>query len=89
MLFDIRTIVGSLLSIYGVVLLVTGLVNNTAAEQAKTGGWNINLWAGIGILAVGLAFIAWVLLRPVQVTAAKPVADPEAPLDPDRIAPAE
>ncbi|MFC8047399.1 hypothetical protein [Nocardia sp. NPDC057353] len=88
MLFDIRTIVGSLLSIYGVVLLVTGLVNNTAAEQAKTGGWNVNLWSGIGILVVGLAFIAWVLIRPVKPV--EPVAaDPEAPLDPEGIAPAK
>lgn len=89
MLFDIRTIVGSLLSIYGVVLLVTGLVNNTAAEQAKTGGWNVNLWSGIGILAVGLAFIAWVLLRPVKAIEATPVTDPDAPLDPEGIAPAK
>ncbi|MEV0359490.1 hypothetical protein AB0H71_25890 [Nocardia sp. NPDC050697] len=89
MLFDIRTIVGSLLSIYGVVLLVTGLVHNTAAEQAKTGGWNVNLWAGIGILVAGLAFIAWVLLRPVKALEPTPAADPEAPLDPEGITPAK
>ncbi|WP_067659901.1 hypothetical protein [Nocardia harenae] len=89
MLFDIRTIVGSLLSIYGVVLLVTGLVHNTAAEQAKTGGWNVNLWSGIGLVVVGLAFIAWVLLRPVEELASTPPADPETPLDPEGIAPAK
>jgi hypothetical protein len=67
MLFDIRTIVGALLGCYAVVLVVTGLVHDTAAEQAKTGGINVNLWAGLGMGAVALAFVAWVLLRPVQV----------------------
>jgi hypothetical protein len=67
MLFDIRTIVGSLLGCYAVVLVVTGLVHDTAAEQAKTGGINVNLWAGLGMGAVAVAFVAWVLLRPVQV----------------------
>ncbi|WP_063048719.1 hypothetical protein [Nocardia arthritidis] len=66
MLFDIRTIVGALLGCYAVVLVVTGLVHDTAAEQAKTGGINVNLWAGLGMGAVALAFVAWVLLRPVQ-----------------------
>jgi drug/metabolite transporter (DMT)-like permease len=86
MLFDIRTIVGALLGTYGVVLVVTGLVNDTAAEQAKTGGININLWAGIGMGAVGLFFLAWVLLRPVVPTATAPTVaggHPEPPADED------
>jgi hypothetical protein len=65
MLFDIRTIVGALLGSYGIILIVTGLVNDTAAEEAKTGGMNINLWAGLGMGAVAIAFLAWVILRPV------------------------
>ncbi|MGW4366270.1 hypothetical protein ACWEKT_11545 [Nocardia takedensis] len=67
MLFDIRTIVGALLGLYAVILIVTGLVHDTAAEEAKTGGINVNLWAGLGMGAVAVAFIAWVVLRPVQV----------------------
>ncbi|MGQ4599158.1 hypothetical protein [Nocardia sp. R6R-6] len=67
MLFDIRTIVGALLGCYAVVLVVTGLVHDTAAEQAKTGGVNVNLWSGIGMGVVALAFLVWTLLRPVQV----------------------
>ncbi|MCM6778597.1 hypothetical protein NDR87_34465 [Nocardia sp. CDC159] len=66
MLFDIRTIVGALLGVYGVILIVTGLVNNTEADQVRTGGWNTNLWAGIGMAVVALAFLAWVRLRPVK-----------------------
>ncbi|MBF6471206.1 MULTISPECIES: hypothetical protein [Nocardia] len=67
MLFDIRTIVGALLGCYAIVLVVTGLVHDTAAQQAKTGGVNVNLWAGLGMGVVAIAFVAWALLRPVQV----------------------
>ncbi|MFI6366073.1 hypothetical protein ACIBG0_25335 [Nocardia sp. NPDC050630] len=67
MLFDIRTIVGALLGSYAVVLVVTGLVHNTGAEEAKTGGVNVNIWAGLGMGAVAIAFLVWVLLRPVAV----------------------
>lgn len=66
MLFDIRTIVGALLGIYGIILVITGLVD-AAGDEAKTGGININLWSGIGMAAVALAFLLWTLLRPVAV----------------------
>lgn len=79
MLFDIRTIVGGLLGLYGLVLVVTGLVHDTAAEEAKTGGINVNLWAGLGMLVVAAAFIAWTLLRPVAVD-----RDPGAEIESDR-----
>ncbi|TQM31024.1 hypothetical protein [Nocardia bhagyanarayanae] len=65
MLFDIRTIVGALLGSYGVILVITGLVHDTGAEEAKTGGINVNVWAGVGMIAVALVFLVWVLLRPV------------------------
>ncbi|WP_219823230.1 hypothetical protein [Nocardia nova] len=66
MLFDIRTIVGSLLGSYGLILVVTALVHDTAADRVRTGGWNINLWAGIGMLVAAAAFLLWVVLRPVR-----------------------
>ncbi|MBO0855707.1 MAG: hypothetical protein J2P18_18305 [Nocardia sp.] len=72
MLFDIRTIVGALLGVYGIVLIVTAAVHDTAAERARAGGWNINLWAGIGMLVVGALFLLWAVLRPVR---RGPVAD--------------
>ncbi|GAA5069577.1 hypothetical protein [Nocardia callitridis] len=65
MFFDIRTIVGALLGLYGIVLIITGFVNNTAAQEAKTGGININLWSGIGMAVFALLFILWAYLRPV------------------------
>ncbi|WP_068066736.1 hypothetical protein [Nocardia xishanensis] len=73
MLFDIRTIVGALLGCYGVILVITGLVHDTAEEEAKTGGVDVNIWAGVGMIAVALAFLTWVLLRPV-----KPAEPPRA-----------
>ncbi|MFI6047093.1 hypothetical protein ACIA8C_36115 [Nocardia sp. NPDC051321] len=80
MLFDIRTIVGALLGCYGVVLVITGLVSNSAADQAKTGNININLWAGLGMGVVALLFIAWVILRPIAVPDKSPAAElPDEP----------
>ena len=77
MLFDIRTIVGALLGCYGIVLIITGLVNNTAAEQAKTGGININLWAGIGMVVFAIAFLLWAVIRPVVAPTEPASADAE------------
>ncbi|WP_194826313.1 hypothetical protein [Nocardia sp. XZ_19_231] len=67
MLFDIRTIIGALLGSYGAVLVITSLVQDSAAQEAKTGGIDVNLWAGLGMLGVAVVFIGWAVLRPVQV----------------------
>lgn len=64
-LFDIRNIIGSLLAIYGVILLLMGLFADY--DEDKTGGVNANLWAGVALLVVGLGFIAWAKIRPVVV----------------------
>jgi hypothetical protein len=70
-LFDIRNVIGSLLAVYGVILLLMGLFGDP--EVDKTGGPNANLWAGIALLVVGAAFIAWGVLRPVVPDAPHPV----------------
>lgn len=75
--FDIRNITGGLIGFYGVVLVIMGLVNDTAAERAETGDVNANLWSGIVMVAVGLGFLLWSKLRPVVVD--------EAPVDQDQI----
>lgn len=72
MLFDIRTIVGALLACYGVILVITGLVDDPAAAEAKTGGVNVNLWAGVGMTVVAGAFFVWARLRPVPPTSSAP-----------------
>ena len=62
---DIRNIIGGLLAVYGVILTGMGLFGDQ--ELDKTGDVNANLWAGIGLLVVGLAFIAWAVVRPIVV----------------------
>jgi hypothetical protein len=68
---DVRNIIGALLTLYGVILLLMGLFGSTepASPDAPSGGGdvNANLWAGLALLAVGLAFIAWWRLRPIVV----------------------
>ena len=66
-LFDIRSVIGGLFLVYGVVCLVFGLVSYTAADAAKTGGVNLNLWAGIGMLVFAAAFLLWNKLNPTKV----------------------
>ncbi len=67
--FDIRFVIGGLLGIYGVILILLGLFNATDEELARGDGLNINLWGGIGMLVVAIAFAAWARLRPVVVPA--------------------
>ncbi len=79
--FDLRNIIGLLLTIYGVILTLMGLFADPETE--KTGGVNANLWAGLALLVVGLGFIAWARLRPIIVPEhVDPVGD-----DPTRPAP--
>ena len=64
-LFDLRRVIGGLLAVYGAMLTVVGLFAS-AATKAKAAGININLWAGLAMLVVGLAFLAWAFLRPLR-----------------------
>jgi hypothetical protein len=59
-------VIGGLLTLYGVVLTVMGLFACDDAK-AKAAGININLWAGLVILAGGAVFLGWVVLRPLRV----------------------
>ena len=65
-LFDIRTVIGALFAIYGVVCLITGLADFSAADKARAGGININLWSGIGMLIVAALFIIWSVTKPFR-----------------------
>ena len=64
---DIRTIIAMLIGIYGVVLVLTGLVGTSDAELQRSGGMNINLIAGVAMVVVALLFVLWARLRPVVV----------------------
>ena len=63
--FDVRNIIGMLLTAYGVILTALGLFGDTGED--KTGGVNANLYAGIALLVVGVFFLVWMRLRPIVV----------------------
>ncbi len=63
-LFDLRRIIAGLFIVYGIILTITGLLDSKA-EVAKAAGLRINLIAGLGMLALGIFFVAWALLRPL------------------------
>jgi len=65
--FDIRMIIAMLIGLYGVVLVITGLVATSDADLDKADGININLWAGLGMTAVAALFLVWARLRPIVV----------------------
>ena len=69
-LFDIRRLIGGLFLIYGLILVVLGL-GESDKSIAKSADINVNLWAGLGMLAVSAFFIAWALLRPLGDEAAE------------------
>ena len=65
-LFDLRTLIGGLFVLYGVLLSVVGLFDNDA-EIAKADGIRINLWLGLAMLLLGALFLLWVRLRPLKI----------------------
>lgn len=65
-LFDLRTLIGGLFLLYGLLLTVVGIFDNDA-EIAKADGIRINLWLGLSMLLVGALFLLWVFLRPLKV----------------------
>ncbi|WP_151484380.1 hypothetical protein [Streptomyces albicerus] len=62
-LFDIRRIIGGLFVVYGIIVTIAGITVSDA-NLDKAEGVNINLWTGLGMLALGLFFLAWLWLRP-------------------------
>ncbi|MFE1768404.1 hypothetical protein ACWDBF_33320 [Streptomyces angustmyceticus] len=62
-LFDVRRIIGGLFVVYGVIVTIAGLTASDA-DLKKAQDININLWTGLGMLALGLFFLIWLKLRP-------------------------
>ncbi|MBW0117255.1 hypothetical protein [Pseudonocardia abyssalis] len=63
-LFDLRTVIAVLFGVYGVILTLLGLFGGSPEELAKSGGVDINLWTGVGMLVVAAIFVTWQRLRP-------------------------
>lgn len=74
-IFDLRRIIGGLFVVYGVIVTIAG-ITDSEAEIDKAQGININLWTGLGMLALGVFFLVWLKLRPVAPVT--PTLPPEA-----------
>jgi hypothetical protein len=61
-LLDIRRIIGSVLGIYGVLLIGAGLFGSDA-DKDKAAGVNINLWVGLALLVASALFWVWASTR--------------------------
>jgi hypothetical protein len=57
MILDLRFPMGLLFAVLGLLLTAYGLLGDPAVYAASL-GINVNLWAGTGILAFGLAMLA-------------------------------
>ena len=62
-IFDLRSFIGVLFVIFGVLVTISGFTA-TEADIEKAAGINIALWVGLLMLATGVIFLAWVLLSP-------------------------
>ncbi|WP_369247173.1 hypothetical protein [Streptomyces sp. R41] len=74
-LFDIRLMIGGLFVIYGIIVTIAGITVSDA-NLDKAEGVNINLWTGLGMLALGVFFLVWLWLRPLA-PPVPPVAEDE------------
>ncbi len=63
--FDIRRLIGGLFLLYGLILLVLGLVGSHTVKT-KAAGINIDLWTGLGMLVFGGLMLFWALAKPVR-----------------------
>ena len=63
-LFDLRSVIGLLFVVYGLVLTILGLIGETQEELDKAGGIALNLWTGLAMLVGGIVFYAWAFAKP-------------------------
>jgi len=77
-LFDLRSFIGSLFVIFGILVTIPGIAASPATID-KAAGINLALWVGLIMLAMGLLFLAWVVLKPpAPITAAEAEATRKA-----------
>jgi len=79
--FDIRNFIGALLGLFGLILVIMGLVAFSPDEAAKTDGLNANLWAGLAMLVVGVLFMVWTKVDPIRMVVRDNEPGAEEPKD--------
>ncbi|MEV4280991.1 hypothetical protein [Actinoplanes xinjiangensis] len=62
-LFDVRRVIGGLFVVYGLIVTLIGVLDGPS-ELEKAQGVRINLWMGLGMLALGLLMLLWLRLNP-------------------------
>jgi xanthine/uracil/vitamin C permease (AzgA family) len=69
-LFDLRSFIGALFVIFGILITIPGWAASPATID-KAAGVNLGLWGGLAMLLLGLLFLAWVVFKPpAPITAA-------------------
>ena len=62
-LFDLRSFIGALMLIFGILVIIPGFVASTATID-KADGINLELWIGGIMLVLAAFFLTWVILKP-------------------------
>lgn len=63
-LFDLRTVIGILFGVYGVLLLIIAVIDTPQTELDKSAGIHLNLWTGLAMVVAAAVFFAWVRISP-------------------------
>ncbi len=77
-LLDLRTFVGVLFLIFGVIVTIVGL-GASPADIEKASGINLSLWIGVLMLVLGAVFIVWMLVRPPEILHGHEVTEDDLP----------
>jgi xanthine/uracil/vitamin C permease (AzgA family) len=78
-IFDLRTFIGSLFVVLGIIVAAEGLFGTSQAEIHKAAGLNLSLWTGLAMLIAGIVFISWTFLAPPQVFQGRELRDEDLP----------
>src|SRR4029453_17231370 len=73
-LFDVRRVIGALFVVYGVIVTLIGIFDDSE-EIEKAQGVRINLWMGLAMLALGALFLLWQWWRPTKVPTKEELAE--------------
>ena len=77
-LLDLRSFVGALFLIFGVIVTIVG-IGASEADIRKAAGINLSLLLGVIMLVMGVIFIGWMLLRPPQLLHGHEMSEDDLP----------
>ena len=72
-LFDVRRVIGALFLVYGVIVTLLGIFDDSA-DIDKAQGVRINLWMGLAMLVLGALFLLGQRWRPTQLPSKEELA---------------